>query len=318
MAKDREKIAKRRARRRRRRLKLSVKIFIVFFIIILSCGAYAGFMYYQSKHMPDPNGKLEEMQGTPDSNYDLTDEVMPDAKYWVINVGRGEAIYIKCEQTDILIDTGADKDAKAIIDEIKGEITGDLDYLIITSLSDRRTGGFGAICENLKPASIITCALGDKEKEMRKAAGDCDLKEGGTTTIALTKNSSLSLFKPEVSSKDPLDQSLLTLFRYGATAFFAESDAGEEEEARVIEQIDQCNALVLARGGSDQVNQHVNDISCSTYIASCDKNAKPSSALIENLKGSLFATYQSGSMHFTTNGKDVTSNLDQSKQLKAE
>lgn len=318
MPRDREKIAKKRRRRRRRRLKLSVKIFIVFFIIILTSGSYAGYNYYRSKNAPDPNGKLEEVQGTPSNNYDLTEEVMPDAKYKVLNVGWGEAIYIKCEQTDILIDTGADKEAKAIIEEIQGEIAGDLDYLIITSLNERRIGGFGTICEKLKPVSIITCPLGDKEKELRKAAGDCKMKESGTTTISLTKNASLSIFKPEVSSKDPLDQSLLTLFRYGSTAFFAESDAGEEEEARVIEQIDACDAVVLSRGGSDKVNQHVNDISCSTYIASCDKDTKPSSALIENIKGSIYATCDSGSIHFTTNGTDVTSNLDQSKKLQVE
>ena len=315
MSNDREKIIKRRQRRRRRRLKPTFKIFLFFMILIISGGTFLGIKYYHLKHAPDPYGKLEDIQNAQNNNYDLTDEVMPEAKYWIINVGDGEAIFIKCGQTDILIDTGAEKNAKAVIDTIGGEITGKLDYLLITSTSARRIGGIKKICDEFQPKEVITGPLGDKTKEITFAVPGRKVEEGVNTTITLGENFYLSIFRPEVSSDDPYDQSLMTLFTYGDTAFFAESDAGEEEEARVIEQISKCDALVLSRAGSDSVNQHIADISCPIYIASCKKGSGPSAALVDAVNGSIYATYSSGTIKFSTNGKDVTSNLEDSKRI---
>ena len=317
MSSDREKIAKRRQRRRRRRLKPTFKIFLFFFTLIVAGGAYLGIRYYQVKNAPDPYGKLDDIQSPKDSAYDLTDEVMPPAKYWILNAGDGEAIFIQCGNTDILIDTGSDVKAEAILKAVKDEIRGGLDYLIITSTSDRRIGGFTAICSKLKPDRIISCPLGEKERGIKQAASGTKVEEGTNTTISITESASLSILLPEVSSKDPLDQSLMTFFKYGDTSFFAESDAGEEEEARVIEQIGQCDALVLARGGSDKVNQHIGEIRCSTFIASCKKENKPSDALLRAVNGSVYATYNSGTIQFSTNGNEVSSNLDREKALKA-
>lgn len=317
MSTDREKIARKRQRRRRRRLKASFKIFIFFFILIVGGGTYLGVKYYQSQHAPDPYGVLEDVPTPDDSGYNLSDTVMSDAKYWIIDVGDGEAIFIQCEQTDILIDTGSDEKAKAVLDTVKGELKGGLDYLLITSTSERRTGGLKKVCAELKPEKIISCPLGDKEKEIKAAIGGKEIEDGTNKTLALTENGSLTIFLPEVSSTDPLDQSLMTFFKYGDTSFFAESDAGEEEEARVIEQIGQCDVFVLARGGSHKVNQHIDEVRCQTYIASCDKDARPAAELLERTNGTFFATCNSGTIRFTTNGVEVQSDLDQGKKLTA-
>ena len=90
--KDREKIARRRQRRRRRRLKTSFKIFLFFFVLIIAGGSYLGVRYYQAKNAPDPFGKLEDVEGPDSNNYAISDDVMPEAKYWVLNVKDGEAI----------------------------------------------------------------------------------------------------------------------------------------------------------------------------------------------------------------------------------
>ena len=109
----------------------------------------------------------------------------------------------------------------------------------------------------------------------------------------------------------------MTLFTYGEYSFFAESDAGEEEEARAIEQIDRCEAVVLSRGGSDKVNQHVQDISASSYIISTDKVNPPSKEMTETLRGNLYATYNSGTIKFEINGEGVTSNLDSDNRIES-
>lgn len=314
MAKEsREKIAKRRRRRRQRRMKLSAKIAIVCIICVNALAIYAGVNYYKMKHAPDPYGMMQDLRGggNKGNTYDVTEDVMADAQYWVIDTGDGESIYVKSGKTDILIDTGSEEDGKAVIDAVQKEISGDLDYLIITSPSYRRIGGFGAVCDTLKPANIITCDLGDKRSELVAAAGGRKLQDGKNKTLTLSENSSFTIFKPEVSSKDPYDQSLMTYFKYGDTGFFAESDAGEEEESRVLGRVNECNALVLARGGSDEVNQHIKEVNATMYIISARKDSGvPSQKLLSALPGSLYATFKSGTIKLTTNGKEVTSNLE--------
>lgn len=314
---DREKIVKKRQRRRRRRLRPAFKVFLFFFILVIGGAAYLGISYYQAKHAPDPYGQLDDIQTTQNSTYDLSEDVMPDAKYWIINAGDGHAIFIQCGSIDILMDTGSDPEAESILKAIKGEVRGNLDYLLITSTSEKRTGGISKINSELKPERIITCPLGDKERSIKKLVKGTEIEEGTNTTLTITENGALSILLPEVSSDDPLDQSLMTFFRYGDTSFFSESDAGEEEEARVIEQIGQCDVLVLSRGGSDKVNQHIGELQCQTYIASCKEDNRPSDALIKTVSGSVYATYNSGTIMFTTNGTDASSNLDREKALEA-
>lgn len=309
MSADREKITKRRKRRRRRRFKTSFKVFLGVFSLMVLGGSYAGFMYYHNLHAPDPNGKLQDIQAPETNNFDLSDEVMPNASYWVLDVGKGEAIYIKSGETDILLDAGPEEDAKAITNAISKNITGTLDYFFITSDTQGRTGGFEIICKELKPDKIITCPLGENAAKYKKAAGDIPIEEGKDTTISLGENSSLTVFRPEVSSKDPRDQSLMTLFKYGATTFFAESDAGEEEEARVMESVAGCNALVLARSGSDSANQHIEELQANIFVVSDAKGGGPDESILEKTKAKIYTTYNSGTIKFTTDGKEVTSNL---------
>lgn len=318
MSNDRDKIAKRRERRRRRRLKTSFKIFLVCFFCVAATGTYLGVRYYQMKNMPDPYGKLKDVQHSQKSTYDLTEETREEAEYWVLDVGKGECIYIHNGNTDILIDTGADKKAKKILKEVKENLSGDLDLLVLTSTNFRRTGGLETICKELKPVKVITCPLGQDKAEIMKAIGrDIKVEEGSDTTLTLSTDATFYTFLPEVSSKDPLDQSLMTYFKYGNTGFFAESDAGEEEEARVIPNITVCDATVLARGGSDKVNQHVGDLKSSTFIVSNSKDSGcPSDALVKTLRGAVYATYNSGTIKFKTDGETVESNLESDNRVK--
>lgn len=299
-------------------MKTSFKLFLAVFVFVCMMGGYAVYRHHELMNMPDPYGKLESVENTPEESYDLTDEAKADAAYWVLNAKAGECIYIKCGQTDILVDTGTEKAAKKILEELNGQISGDLDYLFITSLTDRRIGGLEKICKDLKPKKILTCPLGDRKKEIAAAAGaGADIEETGDLTINISKDAAFYAFLPDVSSKDPLDRSLMTYFKYGDTGFFAESDAGEEEEARVVPSVSVCDVVVLARGGSDIVNVHASDLNSSTYIVSNKKNSGvPSAELMDRLRGSFFATYQSGTIKFTTNGKTVESNLKSDDRLK--
>ena len=204
---SRDKIAKRRSKSRKKRLKLSVKIFLACFCFVALCGGYVGYKYYKFKNAPNPYGEMSDVHTRQDNTYEITDTLMEDAKYWVLDVGEGESIYIKSGSTDILVDTGSKEDGKAIIEAIEKELDGGLDYLILTSPSSRRIGGVKAIYDKFKPEHIIACDLGDASPTVKKAVQGTMIEKGESKTITLSKNSSFTIFKPEVSSSDPLDQS---------------------------------------------------------------------------------------------------------------
>ena len=320
MSNDREKIAKRRQKRRKRRMKASFKLFLFCVILVCAGGGYLGYLKYQASHTPDTYGKLSEVDPTQDGGYDLSDEAKPEARYWVINAGSGESIYIKCGSVDILIDTGSASDGKAIIDTVSESITDGLDYLLITSTSPRRIGGLESVCKALSPAKVITCPLGDEQSEIWSDIGKgIEREEGKEQIIQLPNNGSLTIFLPEVSSKDPYDQSLMTYFRYGETGFFAESDAGDEEEAKVVSKIQICNAAVPSRAGSDEVNKLIDDVKADILIVPTSKETGlPSEKFVERVSADVYATYDIGTIKFATDGKFVTSNIEKERKLTEE
>lgn len=318
-ANDREKIAKRRKRRRRRRLKTSVKITLALLLCITATGAYIGILHYRAIHAPDPYGQLTNMEDVSDNAYyDLSEEVKLSAEYWILDVGNGEAIYVQCGQTDILIDTGIKENGKAVKNAIEGEINGELDYLIITNTDERRIGGLKTICKDLKPEKILTCPLGTKAVEIKRAVGNIPMEEVGDTTLNLDENGTFTIFRPDVISEDENDQSLMTLFRYGEVTFFAESDAGELEEVRVVKQVGKSDVVVLARGGSDKVNQHIASLDAAVYVASQGKGAHLSPAILDTIGKPFYSTNVSGTIKFSTTGERYESNLDERDRITPE
>ena len=63
------------------------------------------------------------------------------------------------------------------------------------------------------------------------------------------------------------------------------------------------------------MNQRISELSPGYYIASTSKEKMPSPALIETFGTKVFATFNSGTIKFITNGTELVPTLDSESNL---
>ena len=306
-------------KRRKKRLKKSVKIFLFIFIIILLLLGYFAYAYYMSLHAEDPHGKIGGAAPTLD---DKKESIQPEddnntvtADYWILDTGNGEAVFIKIGQTEVLIDTGNKDSAEKTVKTVKDNISGDLDYVVLTNGEANRVGGVEKLYKNVTVSHTIIGDLGNEEAAIKKAIGqNGTVEKCKSSTYELEEEATIYIHKPDVSSNDPLDTSLMTVFQYGDTRFVTESDVGIKGEAKLLGFVNDCDVLVLAKHGSDQSNKV--DLNERYSIASAAKGSSLPSAAVIKSKSSVFSTGKSGTIKFTSDSTIVDTELGYEDALK--
>lgn len=306
-------------KRRKKRLKKSVKIFLFIFIIILLLLGYLGYAYYASLHAEDPHGKIGGAAPTLDDNKESNQSDDEDntvtADYWILDAGNGEAVYIKIGQTEVLIDTGTKDTTEKTVKTVKDNISGELDYVVLTNGEENRIGGVEKLYKDVDVTHTIIGDLGNKESSIKKAIGkNGTVEKCKSSTYELEAEATIYIHKPDVSSNDPLDTSLMTVFQYGDTRFVTESDVGIKGEAKLLGFVSDCDVLVLAKHGSDQSNKvNLNE---RYSIASAAKGAALPSAAVIKAKSSVFSTGKSGTIKFISDSTMVETELGYEDTLK--
>lgn len=100
----------------------------------------------------------------------------------------------------------------------------------------------------------------------------------------------------------------MTLFTYGDSKFVAESDAGPEEEAKLLNALDSCDVLVLGRHGSADTNQ-VSLNERYTVVSTGKGSGLPAKKLVQK-KQAIFSTAKSGTIKFSTDSALVDTTLN--------
>lgn len=295
---------KRMKRRRRRKFKSSFKIGVVVAMFLILAGAYIGYDIYTRAKVADQFGDVGTEKVQEDATFTITEGA---ASYTVFDAGGGEAILVQREGVDVLIDTGAKESATELCKKIKGKVTGGIDYLVLTSPSEGRIGGIEEIFNNF---DVDVCVIGEMGKQEKRVWAQTSKAEtivnGDNLSYDVGDAATLFVIKPEVSSSDPFDRSLVTYFSFGTTGFLALSDAGKEEISRAFGNVSSCNVVVLARNGDPKANEAVPDNSYDYIVAAAGKKSKASGGEItEKLRGDYFVTGIVGDMEFVTNGSDV-------------
>ena len=301
-------VEKRRKRRRRRKVKSSVKLIALIAVVVILAGTYAGLKIYNIRNIIDPYGDIQDQRLDNDEGYVLSEET---ALFKVYKIGKGEAILIKLCSVEALIDTGPENKADKLVKKVKKDVTGSLDYLILTGPSVGRTGGLSKILQNFTVNTIVLGEMGENEDGIRRQIGTFgDSKsviDGADMSLDMGTNATLFIMKPEVSSDDPGDHSLVTYFTYGDTGFLALSDAGKEEISRTYGNVSVLNAIVLARYGATDVNMSVPEGNYGCFvIASATKDSGfPTEELSDHLNGTFLSTGKDGTIELISDGKSV-------------
>lgn len=310
-------IERRKRRRYKKRVKTSVKIGVVSFVLVVSLASWIAYRVYLMKTYVNPFG---EVDASKEESVELIDDedigtVSAEAYYDVLDLAGGEAIFIRCNGIEALVDTGTKDSSKALVKELSGKVSGKLDYLIITSPSAQRTGGVAAVA---KEYQIGTCVLGELGESGKRAvgrdiAGKADrVVDGKSASYDFGEGVTLFVIKPEVSSSDVKDRSLVTYFKVKDHGFLAFSDAGREEVARASSGIQTCEAVVLPQHGTgDSIKNISKTITASTFVASSPKDSGfPSPEIEEMFYDRVFSTGKAGTISFLIKNDSVACSTD--------
>ena len=293
---------KHQKRRRRVRLRTSARNALVVILCVLALGGYMAYRYYQGVQnraaFGDVSGPEVEEDG---DSFKLVEGTVSCT---VFNVGAGDAILLKSKDKEALIDTGTEKSADALVKSLKSKVDGSLDYLILTSPAEGRLGGLAKVCD------ITTCIVGEMGEQEKYVWSNLSDKgkivNGDNLSYDIGDAATLFVIKPEVSSDDPLDRSLVTYFTFGGTGFLSLSDAGKEEISRAFGSVGTVNTVVLSRNGNAKVNAVVPDYNYQYLVASNTKTSEPANgSLTDVVRGTLYVTGTVGDLEFVSDGENL-------------
>ena len=310
-------IERRKRRRYKKRVKTSVKLGVLAFLIIVGLSSWIGYRIYLMKTYVNPFGEVE----TADDYVEIDDDVemgtiTKPASYEILDLDGGEGIFLRCGNVEALIDTGNEKSTEKLMAALKGNVRGNLDYLVLTAPSAQRTGGVSAVA---KEYQIGTCILGElgeagKRKVGQDIGGKADrIIAGKSASYDFGEGVTLFVIKPDVSSSDIKDKSLVTYFKVKDIGFIAFSDAGREEVARALTGIQSCEAVVLPQHGEgDSIKKISKTVTASNFIASAAKDSGfPSAELEEMFYSRVFGTGKSGTISYLIYNDDAICSLDE-------
>lgn len=296
--------SRRQQRRRRRKIKASFRIYLAVFIALMCIGTYTGYIIYRNNVLNNMYGDIRSREFQEDDSFTVTKGAV---QYTVFDIGDGEAILIKCGSTEALIDTGTEEGSKKLCNELEKRISGSLEYLVLTGSSERRIGGAERL---LSEFSVDTCIVGEMGDAAQKISylinGAGKRVDGEDLSYDMGDDATLFIIKPEVSSDDEGDRSLVTYFTFGKTGFVSLSDAGEEEIARAFGSVDSCNVIVLARHGN-KVNLALPGSSYNYCVSTAEKQSgMPADEVEAAIHARFYTTGETGTLEFISDGASVS------------
>ena len=242
-----------------------------------------------------------------------------------LNVGDADCSYIKCGDTDILIDA-ADKEPKGfVVDYLKNAGVEKLDLVVITHPHRDHIGQITEVLENFRVDKLIEPELPDDivpttvtyEKMLKTIAErniDAQFVAAGCNLSVGDLN--LEVVGPISRDSNNLNNNSIVLrLIYKDVKWLFTGDAEKEEESEIIKSGYDIDADVLKVGhhgsGTSSTKKFLNKVSPKYAVVSVSKqkNASRKSSSLKRLKGfcgdDVYITGNDGTIIASTDGYDI-------------
>lgn len=243
-----------------------------------------------------------------------------------IDVGQGDAILIKDEDADMLIDAGNNDQAKIVTDYLKSENITKLKYVIASHPHTDHMGGMDAVLNTFPADRIILPAVNYNTKtfhDVLNAIGSHKIK----TKIAEVGDkyhlgdAVFTITAPNSPTYDNLNNySVCIKLVYGKISFLLAADAEDISEEEMLTNKIDLSADVL------KIGHHGSSNSCTeaflkavhpTYgvisVGKDNEHGHPSARVMRSMLNhhiNLYRTDEQGTIVFTTDGKNISVNRD--------
>lgn len=261
---------------------------------------------------------------------DLTQDskVPKDSKLMIsyMDVGQGDAAYIKVNGNDILIDAGPRSNSKELLEQLKAKNIYDFELVIATHPHEDHIGGMVDVFKEYEVKAFYSPKITHTTKtyeNLVKAVKDEGLKTKelkGGMVIDLGEGAKFEVFTPQKSEYEELnDYSPIMKLSFGDTSYLftgdAEKLAEEEALAKYKTSLD-SDVIKFGHHGSSSSssNAFIEAVSPKYGIISCAKDNKyghPHRETLDIIKKyniKTFRTDTDGEIILTSDGKSINFN----------
>lgn len=261
---------------------------------------------------------------------DLTQDskVPKDSKLMIsyMDVGQGDAAYIKVNGNDILIDAGPRSNSKELLEQLKAKNIDDFELFIATHPHEDHIGGMVDVFKEYEVKAFYSPKITHTTKtyeNLVKAVKDEGLKTKelkGGMVIDLGEGAKFEVFTPQKSEYEELnDYSPIMKLSFGDTSYLftgdAEKLAEEEALAKYKTSLD-SDVIKFGHHGSSSSssNAFIEAVSPKYGIISCAKDNKyghPHRETLDIIKKyniKTFRTDTDGEIILTSDGKSINFN----------
>ena len=243
-----------------------------------------------------------------------------------MDVGQGDAEYIKVNGNDILIDAGPRSNSKELLEQLKAKNIDDFELVIATHPHEDHIGGMVDVFKEYEVKAFYSPKITHTTKtyeNLVKAVKDEGLKTKelkGGMVIDLGEGAKFEVFTPQKSEYEELnDYSPIMKLSFGATSYLftgdAEKLAEEEALAKYKTSLD-SDVIKFGHHGSSSSssNAFIEAVSPKYGIISCAKDNKyghPHRETLDIIKKyniKAFRTDTDGEIILTSDGKSINFN----------
>ncbi|EJT6152597.1 MBL fold metallo-hydrolase [Clostridium perfringens] len=243
-----------------------------------------------------------------------------------MDVGQGDAAYIKVNGNDILIDAGPRSNSKELLEQLKAKNIDDFELVIATHPHEDHIGGIVDVFKEYEVKAFYSPKITHTTKtyeNLVKAVKDEGLKTKelkGGMVIDLGEGAKFEVFTPQKSEYEELnDYSPIMKLSFGDTSYLftgdAEKLAEEEALAKYKTSLD-SDVIKFGHHGSSSSssNAFIEAVSPKYGIISCAKDNKyghPHRETLDIIKKyniKTFRTDTDGEIILTSDGKSINFN----------
>lgn len=243
-----------------------------------------------------------------------------------MDVGQGDAAYIKVNGNDILIDAGPRSNSKELLEQLKAKNIDDFELVIATHPHEDHIGGMVDVFKEYEVKAFYSPKITHTTKtyeNLVKAVKDEGLKTKelkGGMVIDLGEVAKFEVFTPQKSEYEELnDYSPIMKLSFGDTSYLFTGDAEKlAEEEALAKYKNSLDSDVIKFGhhgsSSSSSNAFIEAVSPKYGIISCAKDNKyghPHRETLDIIKKyniKTFRTDTDGEIILTSDGKSITFN----------
>ncbi|UBL05546.1 ComEC/Rec2 family competence protein [Clostridium perfringens] len=243
-----------------------------------------------------------------------------------MDVGQGDAAYIKVNGNDILIDAGPRSNSKELLEQLKAKNIDDFELVIATHPHEDHIGGMVDVFKEYEVKAFYSPKITHTTKtyeNLVKAVKDEGLKTKelkGGMVIDLGEGAKFEVFTPQKSEYEELnDYSPIMKLSFGDTSYLFTDDAEKlAEEEALAKYKNSLDSDVIKFGhhgsSSSSSNAFIEAVSPKYGIISCAKDNKyghPHRETLDIIKKyniKTFRTDTDGEIILTSDGKSINFN----------